>query len=516
MRSAFYRFCLLSIAGLALQLHASAPNVLFISVDDLKPLLSNYGDRIVHSPNFDRLAAMGVTFTNAHCQQAVCGPSRASLMTGLRPDQTRVWDLHTKIRDERPEVLTIPQHFKNNGYTTLGIGKIFDPRSVQGAELDDPDSWSRAYLKPAKNPNEAVGYLDENVVSQIRSSMKESSEPFDLYAVRSSVGGLPPFEGSEDVPDTAYTDGRIAAEAAELIHELAAEESPFFLGVGFYKPHLPFNAPKRYWDLYSEVDIKLEAQREMPVGAPAYHFQPGWEIRNGNYSGVPPLSAPSSIHDDLARTLIHGYYACVSYIDAQLGLLLDALEASGEAQNTVIVLWGDHGWHLGDHGIWCKHTNYEQATRTVYMICDLRVGVNGAGRQVSAPVELVVIFATPGVLAGLDKPAGIEGMSLRPLLAEPEHGVKAVAVSQFPRAYQGRKIMGYAWRSERYRYIEWIDCRFRDGERGGETVDVELYDYDLDPLESRNLIKDPFYQKALFEMRTHAREYKQAQGWDIY
>ncbi|MDQ8206336.1 sulfatase [Coraliomargarita sp. SDUM461003] len=509
-------FLLIFAQGVIAAKGGHRPNILFIAVDDLKPLLSNYGDPIVKSPNFDRLAAMGVTFTNAHSQQAVCGPSRASVLTGLRPDRTRVWDLSTKIRSELPEVVTIPQHFKANGYQAVGIGKIFDSRSVEGPIYDDAVSWSRPFVQAPRNEQSALGFLDAELVAKVNDVRKTPDASEDEWSLRSAVGGVPTYERSHDVDDEAYEDGRIAATSVKLLQELAAAEAPFFLGVGFHKPHLPFNAPKRYWDLYDEATLSLAARTEMPVGAPSYHFQPGWEIRNGNYSGGAPLSSPEPIADDLARTLIHGYYACVSYIDAQLGRLLDGLESTGELENTIIVLWSDHGWHLGDHGIWCKHTNYEQATRSVYMICNLSDANIAQGEQVAAPVELLDTFATLCDLVGVNAPSDIDGLSLRPLLYAPDGRLKDSAVSQFPREYQGRKIMGYAWRSERYRYIEWVDHRFREGVLGGPVVDVELYDYLNDPEESRNLATDSAYEAVLIEMRTIADDYKKAQAWSVF
>tara|TARA_R100000027_G_scaffold50104_1_gene38704 strand:+ start:11449 stop:13005 length:1557 start_codon:yes stop_codon:yes gene_type:complete len=490
------------------------PNVLFISVDDLKPVLSSYGDPIAKTPNFDRLAEMGVTFTNAHAQQAVCGPSRASLLTGLRPDRTQVWDLSTKIRSVNPEVITLPQYFKDNGYETLGIGKIFDARSVQGPAEDDPISWSRPYLQDPGNPDEALGYINPQIVSEVRQIFPDPPASYgEELARRKAIGGVPAFEGTYDVPDEGYGDGRIAAIAAGLIEELSATDQPFFLGVGFNKPHLPFNAPKKYWDLYSASDFELAKISSLPEGAPSYHFQPSWEIRNGHYLDIPPQSSPQTIDSEMAQTLIHGYYACVSYVDAQLGKLLDALEESGELENTIIVLWGDHGYHFGDHGMWCKHTNYEQATRTVLMIAEPGNPAVAQSELYTHPVELVDLYRTIADLAQLPQPVDIDGMSLVPVLENPETRAKDYAVSQFHRKYPGGdRIMGYAWRSDRYRYIEWIDLRYTEGDRTGAVLDRELYDYQEDPLESRNLADDPAYAVALAQMQDLAADYKAKQG----
>lgn len=486
------------------------PNILLIAVDDLKPLLGCYGNPVVQSPNIDRLAAHGTTFLNAHCQQAVCGPSRASLLTGLRPDSTGIWDLKTKIRKVNPDVVTLPQHFKNNGYNAIGIGKIFDFRSVQGHEKDDPQSWSRPYELFPTNPDEQFGCVNPDYVAQTRNRIQEmkNAGTLDWSKLRVELGGTPAYEGTEDVPDEAYDDGRIAQRALELLDELTVVDEPFFLAVGFKKPHLPFIAPKKYWDLYNPSSFLPHPITEKPEGAPNYHHQPGWELRNGSYSGVPLLKDPSPIPDETAVTLIHGYYACVSYVDAQIGKLLDRLQASGKAENTIIVFWGDHGFHLGDHGMWCKHTNYEQSTRSPMIIVDPRKGTAGRNNRSESLVEFVDFFPTLTGLAGLPMLDVLEGDDLTPILTKPETIIKEVAVSQFPRTYEGREIMGYAYRSQRYRLIEWEDKRFRNGEQNGPIIDIELYDYAADPMETRNLASDPAYAEVLAEIQALAEAHK--------
>ena len=490
------------------------PNILFIAVDDLKPTLSNYGDELVVSPNFERLAEQGMTFLNAHCQQAVCGPSRASIMTGLRPDQTRVWDLKTKIRDENPDVVTIPQHFKSHGYTTAGVGKIYDYRTVEGHDRDDPQSWSGPYDVFDKNPESEFGLVNSDYVAKVRVARDANPDLGYWDFLTKVLKGAPPYEGTEDVPDEVYDDGQIAKTAVGLIEKLSAQEDPFFIAVGFKKPHLPFIAPKKYWDLYRPDQFEMHPLRQRPEGSPEYHFQPGWELRNGSYSDVPPLSDPRAIADHTALKLIHGYYASVSYMDAQLGKVLDALDASGAAGNTIIVLWGDHGYHLGDHGMWCKHTNYEQSTRVPFMMIDPRDQKIRKGVSSESVVELIDIYATLCDLAAIEEPAGIEGTSLRPVLENPKKPVKPIATSQFPRYHGDKEIMGYAWRDQRYRYIEWIDIRFAEGNFNGPVVDVELYDYEVDPLESRNLATDPDYADTLRYMQRKAAVYKRIHGID--
>jgi iduronate 2-sulfatase len=497
---------------LAASLYASKPNVLFVSIDDLKPLLSNYGDPVVQTPNFERLAAMGTTFTNAHCQQAVCAPSRASLMLGLRPDQTGVWDLKTKIRDVNPEAVTIPQYFQQHGYNAVGVGKIFDFRSVEGHAKDDPPSWSRPYVQFEKNPKSEFGLINEDYVAHVRATKQQLRASGDRRPIKQVLGGSPAYEGSETVDDEAYDDGQIARSGVALIKELAPKEEPFFIAIGFKKPHLPFVAPKQYWDLYDPARFQTAARSERPEGAPYYHHQPGWELRNGSYSGVPLLEEEGGIPDETALKLIHGYYACVSYIDAQLGKVLDALEASGEMDNTIIVLWGDHGFHLGENGIWCKHTNYELSTRVPFMVVDPNNDQVALGGKATSPVELVDIFATLCDFVGIEPPAHIEGSSVRMAMENPNKQIKPYAVSQFPRWYEGVEIMGYAWRDARYRYIEWIDIRFQEGDFEGPVVDIELYDYEVDPEETRNLATDPEYAEVLEEMQRKALIYKTVHG----
>jgi len=496
---------LVTAAPAHLRAQESRPNVLFIAVDDLKPTLGCYGDTIAKTPNIDRIAAQGTTFLNAHTQQAVCAPSRASLLTGLRPDTTKVWDLQTRLRDNLPDVVTLPQFFKQQGYDAVGLGKIFDPRSVDGQVKDDPASWSRPYIKEQANPDSELGYLNPQTVARIREARAALKGGDDWEKARKAVGDTPPTEGTEDVPDNAYQDGAFADTAVNLIGELSKADKPFFLAVGFKKPHLPFVAPKKYWDLYNRADFPLAAHREPVQGAPEIAWQPGWELRSGY---AVPKDGP--LPEDLQRELLHGYYACTSYIDAQVGRLLDALKANGVADNTIIVFWGDHGWHLGDHGIWCKHTNYEQATRVPLIIADPKFGDKG-GKSTS-PVEFLDVFPTLVDLAGLPAAPGLQGASLRPILADPSAKVKDFAVSQFPRQNGRQEIMGYAYRDDRYRYVEWVRSYDSKLGKAGEMVARELYDYVKDPSEQRNLIDDPEYQETAAKFRETVAALSPVQG----
>jgi len=408
------------------------PNVLFIAVDDLKPLLGCYGYTKVKSPNIDKLASSGMVFLNGHCQQAVCGPSRASLLTGLRPDTTKVWDLKTRMRDILPDVLTLPQHFKNNGYQVEGMGKIFDGRCCDGWGSQDRLSWTVPFI--------AVGgkfYAEKG---------KSSSKP--ARQDRSKTNR--PSTECADVPDSVYQDGQLAIEGSKAIRRLARRNSPFFLAVGFKKPHLPFTAPKKYWDMYDRSEFALGEYQKQSKGGPDIAYHNSGELRSG-YTDIPPKGP---IPRDKQLELIHGYYACVSFVDAQIGKLLDELRGQRAEGNTIVVLWGDHGWHLGDHNLWCKHTNFEQATRSAFVI--RAPGTKAVGNRTSAPAEFVDVFPTLCDLAKLPLPLQLEGESLVPVLNDSQVTVKDVAISQYPRSFNGRAVMGYAYRSKRYRYVEWI------------------------------------------------------------
>ncbi len=455
-------------------------NVLFIAVDDLKPALACAGDPHAKTPNLDALAVRGTVFTRAYCQQAVCSPSRSSLLTGRRPDSTKVYDLVTHFRKALPDVATLPQHFKNNGYTSRGVGKIYH------GGFDDKPSWSAPW-EGTKGANFGPGGL--KLMAKLKADAKANGS--DVSKVR----GLP--TESPDVADDQLNDGWTANRAIELLKENKGKAEPFFLAVGFAKPHLPFVAPKKYWDLYDAKTLPVAAVTTPPTGAPKFAPQFGGELRQ--YHGM-PKSGP--IASDAQRTLVHGYYAAVSYMDAQLGRVLDALKENGFAENTVVVVWGDHGWHLGDHGMWCKHTNYELATRSALVVS--MPGQKTVGKPCAKFVEFVDIFPTLVDACGLPKSAGVEGHSFVPLLNNPEQTWKAAAFSQYPRSggMGVGQLMGYAVRTERYRYVEW---RKRNTT---EVVARELYDHATDPAEDTNIADDPANKAVLDD---HAK--RLAAGW---
>lgn len=491
------------------------PNVLFIAVDDLRPELGCYGSKIVQSPNLDRLAAEGVRFDRAYCQEAICGPSRASLMTGARPDTIRVIENNACFRALNPDIVTLPQHFIAHGYETFSCGKIY-----HGRLTDDEHSWSR---KPAWNrveverPDTPGGYaLPEN-----QEIWKENGELMRAKYGKLAAEGLihgPAYEAA-DVPDPAYFDGfntRLAI-ATVADHLEKKPGMPFFLGLGFHKPHLDFNAPKRYWDLYDPSAIQLSLQSQPPKDGAAMGLHASFELRTRH--GI-PKSGP--IDDDLARTLLHAYYACVSYVDAQIGLMLDTLEKAGVRDNTIVIVWGDHGWHLGDMGIWGKATNYEIATRVPLIIWS--PWMKSRGKPTQAIVELLDMYPTLCELAGLPVPDHCEGRSFAPLLDDPDRAWDKPAVSQFPNpalrewaanplsegmrqtffgpliedvearliAQQGaawnrelfeQHLMGYTLRTDRYRFVAWRDHRAAKA----KPLFVELFDHATDPKEMVNI-----------------------------
>ena len=459
----------------------SKKNILFIAVDDLKPSLGVYGDSFAKTPNIDELASLGTTFTNAHVQQAICAPSRVSLLTGLRPDLTEVWDLETQMRDRNPNILTLPQHFKNNGYKTVGMGKIFDNRSVDKG-LDKP-SWSVPYIKvnvdhPVHGNNITGFQSTENkrILSQLRDQALADGIPNrEMWQYLRSK--YKPSTESFDISDDGYFDGALALEAVNQINKLADNNEPFFIAVGFQKPHLPFVAPKKYWDMYDRSQVQLAGYQKWARGTVKLVYNNNGEMRS--YTDIPEsFDQNGLINIDKQRELIHGYYACVSYIDAQVGKILKAVKENNLLENTTIVLWGDHGWHLGDHGQWAKHSNFEQATRSPLIIVDPETKKNNFN---SSPTEFIDVFPTLVELSGLKSPDHLQGKSLVTLL-NGKSKVKDYAISQYPRG----NVMGYALRNDRYRYVAWYKNRYSINEQ--DIIIKELYDYKSDPDETVNIV----------------------------
>ena len=491
---------------------ADKPNVLFIAVDDLRPELGCYGSPIAISPNLDVLAKGGLLFNRAYCQQAICRPSRASLMTGARPETTGLFHNYVSLRELQPDILTLPQHFIANGYEAAYCGKIFH----QG-DTDEGTSWSRdpvKWVKGLKKPTSTF-LLPENQKIQA----DDRAAMFAKYgeAARRGLASGPAYE-SADVPDHAYLDGYNTQIAIATMKEMVSNsDKPFFLGMGYKLPHLNWCAPKKYWDLYDPSKIPMATEVDAPENGAAMGLHASFELRTR--AGI-PKSGP--LAPELSRTLKHAYLASVSYVDAQIGLLVEALEVSGVRDNTIIIVWGDHGWHLGDMGVWGKATNYEIATRVPLMIRAPKM--KARGNRSDALVELVDIYPTLCELAGVPVPEHVEGHSFAPLLDKPDQPWKKAAISQYPNPalrewaanplspemretwfgplireveeriirQQGARwnrelfeqhLMGYTMRTDRYRLVVWRDHRHLKA----EPVWVELYDHQSDPNETTNV-----------------------------
>jgi iduronate 2-sulfatase len=447
------------------------PNVLFIAVDDLRVSLGCYGDPLAITPHLDRLARESRVFNRAYTMQAVCGPARTALLTGRLPDHNRAWHNRNLFRETNPDTVTLPQLFKQHGYHAAAMGKIF---SGDERELD-PASWS--------------------VPEILR------QDGWKNYALPRSEGAgkQAPYEAA-DVPDDGYSDGKLANLAVETLGRLKAEAKPFFLAVGFFKPHLPFNAPKKYWDLHDPAKFDLPGEPGRVLGAPDVAYHTHREL--GGYTGVPK---DEQLDAAQTRMLRHGYYACVSYIDAQVGKVLDALQRHGLADNTIVVLWGDHGFALGDAGRWCKGTNFELDARVPFLV---RVpGLAQPGRATSALIEYVDIYPTLAELAGLPAPAYLAGRSFGPILRDPAHPGREFALSQFSRPFNAGapQGMGYSIRTATHRYTRWVDWPAR------QTTAEELYDYaapaSAEPrwttfVERRNVLDEPAYAAVRDALRT--------------
>jgi len=454
-------------------------NVLMIALDDLRPQLGCYGDTFAHTPHMDSIAARGVVFRNAYCQQAVCGPTRASLLTGLRPDTIGVHDLNTSFRVRVPDAVTLPQHFLNHGYHTENIGKVFHGNDV----MNDRRSWS-------------VDERLHQVVKREQYALPQNHDPNNEWKKMAATE-------CADVPDEAYIDGRVANDAIQTIARL--RDRPFFLGVGFTKPHMPFAAPRKYWDLFDRNRVPLPANPGRPAAIGQFPVPAYSELRS--YADFPD-SGP--IPEDKVREAIHGYYAAIAYADACVGKVLAALDRHGLRDNTIIALWGDHGWHLGEHSHWGKTTNFEICTRSPLIVAAPGVGRSPASS--TALVEFVDLYPTLAELCGLPVPGSLEGASMVPLLHQPDRTWKTAAFSQYPRRRQNPsqsttavlsgEIMGYTMRTAHHRYTEWRP------KAGGDPLEVELYDRTRDPHETANVAAEPAYHDTLETLRA-----RMAAGW---
>jgi uncharacterized sulfatase len=434
------------------------PNVLVVMADDLNNDLGTFGHPIVKTPNLDRLAARGVRFDRAYTQFPLCSPSRVSLLTGLRPDTTRVHDLVTDFRKTIPDVITLPQLFKRNGYVSARVGKIYhygNPGQIGTSGLDDPASWDE-FVNP-------------------RGIDKDEETKLTNFTPTRGNGSTLAYYASP-AADAEHTDGKVASETIALLEKY--RDRPFFIGAGFYRPHCPFIAPAKYFDLYPLDGIAAPASTVSPaVPAPAWFTTPpNWNIS-----------------EQAQRETIRSYYASISFLDANVGRLLDALDRLGLTKNTVVVFISDHGYHLGEQGQWMKQTLFERSARAPLIIAG--PGVSATGRASSRIVEFVDLYPTLAALAGLRAPSGLPGRALTRLLENPSAKWDHPAITQVRRGPAATAFFGYSIRTEKWRYTEW------DGGKRG----VELYDEKADPDERTNLAEDPKHQKTVRELQQRLR-----------
>jgi iduronate 2-sulfatase len=461
--------CSLLVVATASASGANKPNVLFIAVDDLRPQLGCYGHANMRTPNIDRLAKRGVVFNRSYCMVPTCGASRASLMTGVRPARNRFVSYQTRADKDAPNAVTLNTHFRSNGYYTVSNGKVFHHAD------DNAKGWSEPAWRPKTG---SISYhRPENQALHLKRGKELGRR-----------GRGPAYEAA-DAPDENYGDGMIARKAVEDLQRLSRRDEPFFLAVGFLKPHLPFVCPQKYWDLYPADSIKLPETYHRPKDAPDEAIHSFGEMRA--YAGIPKKGPVSN---ETALNLIRGYYACVSFTDAQIGRVLDELDRLKLADDTIVVLWGDHGWNLGEHTLWCKHCCFETSMRA-----PLIVSAPGMqrGKITQGLTEFIDIYPSLCDLAGLEKPGHLEGRSFAPLLKNPAAKWKEFAIGRFG--------PGDTIRTDRHRFTEYRS-------RKDQPVARMLYDHDKDPDEDRNISELPVSAEAVEKLTRLLRENKGKPG----
>jgi len=450
------------------------PNILMIAVDDLRTELGCYGESHIISPNIDRLATSGLRFDRAYCMVPTCGASRASLFSGRRPSPDRFVSYTARIDEDSPQSIGLHQHLKQAGYRTASLGKILH------YPADQSNGWSDSPWRPDRSEptitEPIIGWMEPANINTLLKQSRNQRLPFASF----------------DVEDEALGDGKVAAEAVKRIRAYAKLDEPFFLAVGFFKPHLPFNAPKKYWNLYDNLSVSLPDNYYPPENAPKEAIHNFGELRN--YAGVPKAGPVS---DDMARTLIRGYYACVSYTDAQIGKVLDALDTEGLADNTIVILWGDHGWNLGEHTLWCKHCAFENAMQAPLIIRSPKHHSSSRGSTTRTLAEFIDIYPTLCDLAGIAPPPGLDGQSLVPVLKNPKDLGKGFAI--------GRFRDGDTIRTDRWRYTEYTAT---DGPGTLKVAARMLYDHERDPEENRNLANQPEYREIIAELSKQLNTHK--------
>lgn len=483
-------------------------NILFVSIDDLGPNLGAYDNTDIVSPNLDKLAENGMTFRNTYCQAAVCAPSRASLMTGLRPDSTRVWHLGDKFRKIHPGIVTMPQHFHKYGYHTTCIGKLFHNYMPDSISWDEPDLRPAQYLRPEwlKRDGETFYVNEETQRKQkIKRDSLVSLRP-NYYADGWNNG--PAWE-MEDVHDSLYFDGAQTELAKRTLTRLSKNKKPFFLALGFFRPHLPFAVPKKYWDLYDRDSIPLASNPFVPEQSPIMSMNSMYELRG--YNGFRKIQHPTKnmMSEDTARILKHGYYASVSYVDALFGTIVQHLKDLDIYDNTIILVWGDHGWKLGEHNSWCKQTNYNIDIHVPMMI--YTPGQLNNGKQTFEITELIDMFPTLCELTGIETPEYLQGTSFVPLLENPNREWKKAAFSQFHRRPKvtpdGKRYMGYSIKTKDHHYVEWYIWN-NETKKREEYVTAELYDSKSDPEENTNIASQVENQEIVKSLSAQI-----LQGW---
>lgn len=457
---------LLFVFGFKNEEQIKPPNILFIAVDDLRPELGCYGNDFIKSPNIDKLAANATVFKNHYVAVPTCGASRHALLTGFYPRKKIHLSnnvsaaLFSKAEEqESPE--TFIHQLKRNGYYTVGIGKISHhpdghvygyTESPLNTPLELPYSWDEMLLNDAKwgsGHNSFFGYAD----GTNRNSLKKQVKPYEKL----------------EVDDEAYVDGLTANLAIEKIKELKKSAKPFFLGLGFFKPHLPFNAPKKYWDMYDEEKIGLSPNPYVAKNTSIQDLQDMGEF-NQYELGEEKAKKGEAISDDYARKLRHAYFACISYVDAQIGKVIDELQAQGLADNTIIVLWGDHGWHLGDHTVWGKHTIFDRSLHSP-LIIKVPSSQNGINSNIVSTID---IYPTLMDYCGLKMPYKADGMSLKPLIGKKNSpNWRNTAYSYFRE--------GISLKTNGYRVTKY----FRS-----EIPEIELFDHSKDKNETVNIAKE--------------------------
>ncbi len=471
-------------------------NVLFVSIDDLRPQLGCYGDTIVKSPNLDQFAKEALLFKRAYCQQALCSASRASILTGLRPETTGVTGMYMKgkpINEQCPIAYSLPENFKDQGYFTYSIGKVFHQMGASGIGSDNIES---AWSEPAWNPLHVGAYGPDGMERYFQKYDSLKNVGADMEKI-SSIPKVVYWEAPV-IEDDKLPDGAMAEKAIQIIRKCKQNQKNFFLAVGFVKPHLPFVAPKKYWDLYNPNELPLAPNDFHPVGAPGYTLLDNagiYKYENGPEKGNRPTS-------EQELKAVHGYLACISYVDAQFQKLIDELKKQQLYNNTIIVVYGDHGFQIGEHDSWgIKHSNYEISTHAPLFI---RIpDTKNMGHSTNALVEFIDIYPTLADYCQLPQPKKyqLEGISLRPLIENPSVKLKDAAFSVYPKSIQdiGRSL-GLSMVTERYRLVRWsVPEKSYD--------QYELYDHQIDAQENFNLVKIPHYQKIVEEMKTKMHSY---------